>query len=54
MTTLDIKYFPISPASDRIDDYMLAGKYAVFIRETGDLVKSFDHAEDALNFLENK
>ena len=49
--TLQLKYFPINPASDHIDDYMLAGKYVIFISETGDIVKSFDDAEDALIFL---
>ena len=51
MATLDIKYFPINPKSNHIDDFMCAGKYVVFISETGDIVKTFDDANDALEFL---
>ena len=50
---LDIKYFPINPKSNDIDDFMCAGKYVVFISKTGDIVKSFDNASDALDFLDD-
>ena len=51
MATLDIKYFPINADSNSIDDIMCAGQYVVFIAETGDIVKTFDNANDALEFL---